>query len=118
MDTVGPADKYEHKLSQRFPGIQVTVRPKADSLFPVVSAASICAKVSDQSSAGFKSFLFFFSIPWLLELVGTLLSLGCKATFRDFIEVLKQVVFTSCSKCKTVVHWFLHNFTIRLKRSI
>lgn len=45
VDTVGDAERYEEKLSGLFPSIQFSVRKKADSLFPIVSAASICAKV-------------------------------------------------------------------------
>ena len=46
VDTVGSSERYEEFLTKAFDGrIKFTVSKKADSLFPVVSAASICAKV-------------------------------------------------------------------------
>lgn len=46
VDTVGPPQSYQKRLSSVFPTIDVTVAKKADSLYPCVSAASVCAKVT------------------------------------------------------------------------
>jgi ribonuclease H2 subunit A len=45
VDTIGQPESYSRYLTSLFPSIQFTVAKKADSLYPIVSAASICAKV-------------------------------------------------------------------------
>ena len=46
VDTVGDAERHRERLAQRFPGIDFTVCPKADAIYPIVSAASIVAKTA------------------------------------------------------------------------
>ena len=46
VDTVGDPGRYQDKLTRIFENrVAFTVAKKADSIYPVVSAASICAKV-------------------------------------------------------------------------
>lgn len=50
VDTLGKPESYKERLIKRFPlhlnPANVTVSPKADSIYPIVSAASIIAKVT------------------------------------------------------------------------
>lgn len=46
IDTIGDPARYQKKLERIFPTAQLTVAKKADSLYPCVSAASVCAKVT------------------------------------------------------------------------
>ena len=46
IDTLGDPRAHRDRLSRRFPGIAFTVETKADAKYPIVSAASVVAKVS------------------------------------------------------------------------
>lgn len=46
VDALGPAPQWQARLSAIFPTVKFTVCPKADSLFKIVGAASIVAKVT------------------------------------------------------------------------
>jgi ribonuclease H2 subunit A len=46
IDTIGIPETYQKKLERLFPNAKITVAKKADSLYPCVSAASVCAKVT------------------------------------------------------------------------
>ncbi|KAF2084715.1 hypothetical protein K490DRAFT_68472 [Saccharata proteae CBS 121410] len=46
IDTIGRPETYQKRLEKVFPTTKIVVAKKADSLYPCVSAASVCAKVT------------------------------------------------------------------------
>jgi ribonuclease H2 subunit A len=46
VDALGPSVPYQKYLAELFPSAQVTVCPKADSIYKIVGAASVAAKVT------------------------------------------------------------------------
>lgn len=63
VDTVGPPEKYQAKLQAIFPSLKITVAKKADSTYPIVSLASICAKVSRDHALKVWSFREGIDVP-------------------------------------------------------
>lgn len=67
VDTVGDAEKYKEKLSGRFPAVKFVVAKKADSLYPVVSGASIVAKVLVCHSLNSITHIFIRNLSYFLS---------------------------------------------------
>lgn len=61
IDALGDTTKHKDRLSERFPGVRFVVETKADATYPIVSAASIVAKVTRDRAL--KDFVFEEELP-------------------------------------------------------
>ena len=52
VDTVGPAEGHARALERELPGVRVSVAAKAESRWPCVAAASVCAKETRDAALG------------------------------------------------------------------
>ena len=60
IDTIGSPAVYQKKLERIFPTTSITVAKKADSIYPCVSAASVCAKVTRDAAleVSYRTYLY------------------------------------------------------------
>ena len=113
MDTVGDATKYQNKLKDLFPFLDITVSKKADALFSIVGAASICAKVSDMGLCFIMSFVIICNCGLVFFLNGQSYSKPLKLFSSPGIclnEFLPGIIFFLCDHCciKCYVFSFEH----------
>lgn len=66
IDTIGSPSVYQKRLERIFPTTHITVAKKADSLYPCVSAASVCAKVT-RDAALEVCYQFYIASPTQIE---------------------------------------------------
>jgi len=93
VDTVGPPESYQEKLSRKFPKLKIVVSKKADSLFPIVSAASICAKVTrDRAVVGWQ-FKEGLHVVKMVETGGVGSGYPGDPTTKEFLQKNIQSVF-------------------------
>ncbi len=112
MDTVGDSDSYERRLRDMFPSIQFTVCKKADSIYPITSAASICAKVGQERHVAYLSCSgLYTSIVHLCIGLWGVADQGKKVMLTPFGYSDLDAVQMHKSQC-TYMHTYIHTYIL------